>query len=143
MANSKITLDQLRQVLGDEGLAERRDFTVTVDSTGDLIVSVKVAPNISFLPEELKAHEPAEEQITMALKVGGAKKKTRDGVRFELALRAYRKVVFADEQLTELLDNLSPERSAEFNAQGDAVWERIMAGQRIEEFEEELREHYY
>jgi len=143
MADSRITLSHLRQVLGEEGLAERRDFTVAVDSMGDLIVSVKVAPNISFLPEELEAHKPSEEQITMALKVGGAKKKTRDGVRFELALRAHRKAVFADEQLTELLDNLSPKRSAEFDARGDAVWERIMAGQRIEELEEELRDHYY
>ena len=143
MADSKIKLNDLRAVLGEEGLVEGRDFTVGADSEGNLQLTVKVAPDAFYLPEELIAHDPSEIEILYALSSGTSSKRTRDGVRFELAVKSFRRTVYADEELTELLANLSPGRGSEFSDRGEDVWKRIEGEVALERFEDELRTRFY
>lgn len=143
MAASKITLDHLKSVLGEEGLAEGRDYTVSADEKGNLQLTVQVAPNSFYLPEELLAHDPSEVEILHALTVGSGSKRTRDGIRFELAVKSFRRTVYADEGLTAFLADPRAEGGDRFKDRGEDIWKRIEGEVALEGFEERLRTDFY
>jgi len=143
MADSRITLGGLRSVLGEEGLVEGRDFTVDADSEGNLRVTVSVAPDSFYLPEELLGHDPSRTEVDRALSSGSRSKKTRDGVRFELAIASFRKALYADEKLTAFLADPRADRGDEFKDRGEDIWKRIEGEVALEGFEERLRTDFY
>jgi len=143
MGTARTTLSNLRSALGEEGLVEGRDFTVGADGEGNLQVTVSVAPDSFYLPEELLGHDPFEIEILHALSAGTGSKRTRDGVRFELAIASFRKALYADEQLTAFLADPRTDRGDGFKDRGEDIWKRIEGEVALEGFEERLRTDFY
>lgn len=143
MAASKITLGHLKSVLSEEGLLEGRDYAVAADGRGNLQLAVTVAPDGFYLPEELLTHDPDPIEVDRVLEAQEGSKSTRDGVRFELAVKSFRKALYADEELNWIMTHSHPYIAPSSRNRDDDIWQRIQGELALENFEEQLRTDFY